>query len=135
MYRIGELARRCEISTETIRFYEREGLLTAPPRAANGYRLYSDSQLGQLKFILRGKNAGLSIADMRELLELRQSREVVSCREVRQVIDNKLALVRQQLQELQKFEASLSQLSHQCCGGEESAAHCSILEAFDDLME
>lgn len=135
MYRIGELAQHCQVTTETIRFYEREGLLTPPPRTANGYRLYSPQDVGQLKFILRGKNAGLSNADMRELVELRRSRESVSCREVRQVVDNKLALVRQQLQELQKFEASLSRLSEKCCGGEESAAHCSILEAFDDLME
>ncbi|MFM2480833.1 Zn(2+)-responsive transcriptional regulator [Celerinatantimonas sp. YJH-8] len=135
MYRIGELAQLCGVTTETIRFYERQGLLTAPPRATNGYRLYSPQDLGQLRFILRGKNAGLSNADMRELVEIRKYKETVSCREVRQVIDNKLEIVREQLAELKNFEASLSHLSTVCCGGDESAIHCSILEALDDLME
>ncbi|CAG9298084.1 Zn(2+)-responsive transcriptional regulator [Celerinatantimonas diazotrophica] len=134
MYQIGELAKLCEISTETIRFYEKEGLLKEPSRAANGYRLYSDQDLGRLRFILRGKNAGLSNSDMLEMVSIRENRQQLSCRDVRQVVDNKLAIVRKQIQELKSFEYSLSDLSQTCCGGDESATHCAILETLDDIL-
>ncbi|MFM2484910.1 Zn(2+)-responsive transcriptional regulator [Celerinatantimonas yamalensis] len=135
MYRIGEIAQLSGVSTETIRFYEKEGLLKAPPRAANGYRVYTDHDLRRLKFILRGKNAGLANADMQELATIRDAREQVACRDVKKVVDNKLAIVRAQIEELRAFESSLLHLSEVCCGGDESAAHCSILEALDDLMK
>ncbi|CAG8998803.1 MAG: HTH-type transcriptional regulator ZntR [Candidatus Celerinatantimonas neptuna] len=135
MYRIGELAKLCGVTTETIRFYEREGLMSSPARAENGYRLYSDQAQGRLKFILRGKKAGLSNADMLELVAVRDHRDQVTCRDVKHIVDNKLAIIRVQIEELHRLEASLSHLSDVCCGGDESAAHCSILGALDDLMD
>lgn len=135
MYRIGQLAKLSGLTPETIRFYEKEGLLKEPERMANGYRLYSTADLGRLKFILRGKSAGLSNADMSELVTIRETPDAVSCRDVRDVIDNKLSIVREQIRELQKLEQSLAELSSACCGGDESAVHCSILEELDDLID
>lgn len=135
MYQIGKLSQLSGFTAGTIRFYERQGMLKSPSRKPNGYRLYSSEDLRQLKFILRGKQAGLSNSDMLQLMSLSQSRDQVACRDVRQVIDNKLEILRHQLDKLQQFEASLSYLSKLCCGGDESALHCSILEAFDDLMD
>lgn len=135
MYRIGELAQLTGLTTETLRFYEQQGLIGPARRSANGYRSYSEQDLQQLRFVLKGKNAGLSNKDMVELLSIRQCREQLSCRDVKQVIEIKLQKVRGQLLELQRFETSLSSLAETCCGGEEKATHCSILGALDELME
>ena len=69
--RIGELAKKLNCTVETLRFYEREGLLAATGRSANGYRFYNDASVKQLEFILRAKSMGFSLDDIRELLAIR----------------------------------------------------------------
>ncbi|PSJ45091.1 Zn(2+)-responsive transcriptional regulator [Zobellella taiwanensis] len=134
MFRIGELARQFGIKADTLRFYEKEGLLSPSLRTAAGYRLYSEEDRNRLHFILRCKRVGFSLKDIDELLSLRISRCEVACREVKAVADAKLADVEERIRELEQFRHSLRLLSDACCGGSESAEHCSILEALDGRL-
>ena len=70
---IGKLARRAGVGVETIRFYERQGLLAAPIRKDSGYRLYPEHVLGRIRFIKRAKELGFSLREIKELLELRRN--------------------------------------------------------------
>ncbi|MGY5451840.1 Zn(2+)-responsive transcriptional regulator [Agarivorans sp. MS3-6] len=135
MYKIGELATLSGLSVEGLRFYERKGLLTPASRGANQYRMYSEQDLVRLRFIQRAKQAGLSIKDILELLNLREHAATARCHDVSSVVGHKLAKVQQQLAELRAFETTLQTLHNACCGGEESAASCSILKALDDVIE
>ncbi|WP_375057417.1 Zn(2+)-responsive transcriptional regulator [Zobellella sp. DQSA1] len=134
MYRIGELARHFGIKADTLRFYEKEGLLAPSLRTPAGYRLYSEEDKNRLHFVLRCKRVGFSLKDIEELLALRVSSCEVSCREVKEVADAKLQDVEERIAELERFRHSLKQLSDACCGGQESAEHCSILEALDGKL-
>jgi MerR family Zn(II)-responsive transcriptional regulator of zntA len=134
MFRIGALARLLGVTPQTLRFYELEGLLASPERSANGYRLYDDAAVRQLKFIQRGKQAGLSNHELKELLAIRQHGDATPCIEVKAIIDAKLLKVREQIERLQAFEASLGQLSH-ACSGDGLVKDCSIMEALDELLD
>ncbi|WP_026959353.1 Zn(2+)-responsive transcriptional regulator [Aliagarivorans taiwanensis] len=135
MYQIGELAKRLGLSQATLRFYEREGIIAPAERADNGYRYYNSLHERQLRFVLRGKQAGLSNSDMREMVHLKAHAEESTCREVKDIVDLKLAKVKEKLAELQAFERSLSDLSAACCGSDELATHCAILEALDEFVD
>lgn len=134
MYRIGEVAGLLNLTTQTLRFYETEGLITPPKRSEKGYRLYSEENLRQLRFILRGKQAGLSHHELQELLDIRLHSDSVPCQDVREIIKAKLTKVREQIATLQTFESSLEHL-YQNCSGEGLAKDCTILGALDDLLD
>ncbi len=131
MFRIGELAKHFGVKADTLRFYEKEGLLSPSLRTPAGYRLYSEDDKRRLHFILRCKRVGFSLKEVDELLSLKVSSCKVTCREVKAVADSKIADVEERIVELERFRDSLRQLSEACCGGLESAEHCSILEALD----
>lgn len=127
MLKIGELAKRCQVSVGTLRFYEKNGLLNSDSRTDTGYRLFSEEAERRLDFILRAKQVGLSLQDISELLAIRIDPNNHSCGDVKQVIDNKLKQINNKITELQRFKAGLQQLSNNCCGATISAEHCSIL--------
>lgn len=131
MYRIGELAKRSQIKTDTLRFYEKHGLLSPSARSDSGYRLYSQEDEQKLWFIIRAKRVGFSLQEISELLSIRLERSQHTCAEPKAITDSKLAQVEAKIKELEIFKASLQKLSSSCCGGAESANHCSILEALD----
>lgn len=131
MYRIGELAKACKINNDTLRFYEKNGLLSPSNRSDSGYRLYSEKDKEILQFILRAKGVGFSLAEIRELLSIEVDKANNACADVKELVDAKLLDVEQKLAELTRFQTSLKRLSDACCGGEESAEHCTILEALE----
>ncbi|MGL5030802.1 MAG: Zn(2+)-responsive transcriptional regulator [Aeromonas sp.] len=131
MYRIGELAKACNVKADTLRFYEKSGLILARARSESGYRLYSDDDKRRLEFIIRAKSVGFSLADIGELLDLDTHKARVTCQEVKALADAKLAQVEQKLSELARFRDNLRELSHICCGGPRSAEHCAILETLE----
>ncbi|MBV7316950.1 Zn(2+)-responsive transcriptional regulator [Shewanella sp. NIFS-20-20] len=131
MYKIGELASLCHIKTDTLRFYEKHGLLTPSERSEAGYRLYTAQDAERLQFILRAKAVGFSLSEINELLSIDLDRSHWQCVDVKAVVDTKLAQVTAKIQELQHFKDSLNKLSESCCGGPESAECCSILEALE----
>ncbi|MFC6441296.1 Zn(2+)-responsive transcriptional regulator [Bowmanella sp. JS7-9] len=130
--KIGQLAKATGVSNETIRFYESKGLLTASERSSNGYRHYGSDALQRLRFILRAKRVGFSLDEIAELLALRTHADAHTCEEVKHYTQNKMQQIDSKIAELQAIRQSLATLHQACCGGSESAEHCSILNALDD---
>ena len=129
--KIGELALRTETSTETLRYYEVEGLLPAPRRSASGYRLYTEPDVGRVHFIRRARAMDFSLKEIGELLSLQVEKEVTTCGEVKSFAEHKLAEIDRKIVELEKMKAALKQITETCAGGQASAVHCTILNALE----
>ena len=104
--RIGELAAKAGITTKTLRFYEKTGLLPPPERAANGYRDYGPTVMSRLDFIRRGQAAGLTLAQIRDVIEIRDSGEA-PCDHVYHLLTERLADVDRHIADLQALRAIL----------------------------
>jgi MerR family transcriptional regulator, Zn(II)-responsive regulator of zntA len=105
--RIGGLAAAAGTTTKTLRFYEESGLLPPPERAANGYRDYGPEALSRLDFIHRGQAAGLTLAQIREVIEIRDAGDA-PCHHVHQLLTERLADIDRQIADLQVLRATLS---------------------------
>lgn len=125
--RIGVLASNSDTSIDTIRYYEREGLLAAPRRRASGYRDYDATALERLRFIRQAKHLGFSLEDIRELLSLSEDRER-GVRGVKQRAQARLAVVEERLAQLQRMQEGLQQLIDSC-PGHGPLEQCPILKA------
>ena len=132
MMQIGQMAKTLGVKTDTLRFYEKHGLLTPASRSDSGYRYYSKSDLKLAQFILRCKNVGFTLADIKDLLSIRIDKSGHSCEEVKSRTTAKREEVERRITELQRFHASLLSLEKACCGGPESAQNCSILDALEE---
>jgi MerR family Zn(II)-responsive transcriptional regulator of zntA len=132
MLKIGELAGQAKVSRDTLRFYEKHGLITPDHRSEAGYRLYSDSNIQRVGFILSAKEVGFTLSEIHQLLELEVTKDQKSCEDVKQFVDAKITVVNQRLAEISRIKKSLQTLSNACCGGDEPATHCTILEALGD---
>lgn len=130
MYLIGQLAKLCDVSSDTLRFYEKNGLLTPAGRSDSGYRLYNEACLKQINFILKAKELGLSLDEIRELLDIRLEATEHSCAEVKAITSAKLTLIDSKIAELIRIRTALKKINDACCGEDnDDASHCSILEA------
>ncbi len=125
----GELARRTGCNLETIRYYERIGLMPDPPRRGSGYRVYDAGHVSRLRFILRAREAGFTIEEIRGLLALVDS-GTQTCAEVKERTERHLAEVRAKIADLGRIERVLAATAAQCSGTE--VPHCPILEALAD---
>ncbi len=126
---IGKLARLAGVGIETIRFYERIGLIEKPPRSEGGYRLYPEEAVSRLRFIRRAKELGFTLNEIRELLSLRldgRSR----CEDVRRQAEMKIAEIREKIRTLERMESALSRLVASC-EAERPTNTCPILEAME----
>ena len=124
VWRIGEAARHSGVSTDNIRYYEREGLLPRAGRADNAYRLYSEADVHRLRFIRLCRAMDMSLAEVRALLDLDWGRRS-DCEAARTTLDAHLQHVRDRLAELQTLEQDLQALRDHCDG---TGAHCGIIE-------
>jgi Cd(II)/Pb(II)-responsive transcriptional regulator len=124
--RIGELARRAGVDVQTVRYYEREGLLEAPGRTPSGYRAYGQAALERLRFVRHCRSLDIPLADIRRVLALARSRGV-ACDEVNRLVDAHLARVRARRAALERLERQLAALRSQCASGHR-IADCGILE-------
>ena len=106
---IGELADTAGLPSQTIRFYERRGLLREPVRGANGYRIYDESTLTRLSFIHTAQAAGLTLAEIGSIIDLRDDGNV-PCTHVASLLDSKLADVRTRIRSLAVLEAELKEV-------------------------
>ncbi|WP_371194035.1 Zn(2+)-responsive transcriptional regulator [Glaciecola sp. SC05] len=127
-YKIGELAKLTGMTVEAIRFYESKNLIQASDRLPSGYRIFNAHELDKLWFVRRAKAVGFSLDEISELLELRLHPNDHSCQEVKQVTADKMAQIQEKIDELQSIHSSLNTLHQACCGGPESAEHCTILQ-------
>lgn len=109
----GQLAQRAQINLETVRFYEQEGLLAPPLRTISGYRKFEEVAVDRLAFVKRAKALGFSLGEIRELLAI-QDGHADACVEVRDLVQSKLAIVRDKKAELEKLETQLSAALRKC---------------------
>jgi len=126
--KIGELAELAQCPPETIRFYEREGLLEHPHRTASNYRVYSRAQVQRLAFIRNCRSLDMTLEEIRELLRL-QAVSQENCTAAHQVLDEHIAHVAARVTELQQLERQLKALRRRC-KTTVAKQHCAIL---DDL--
>ena len=131
--KIGELAQRSACSVETVRFYEREGLLEAPTREANGYRCYTDAHLVQLHFIRHCRSLGMGLPEVRILRSL-QAHPELACDEINHLIESQIERVRQQLQSLSLLEQQLHAL-RDTCHANTNVGECGILRNLEQAAE
>lgn len=126
---IGRLAEQVGINLETVRFYERQGLLPKPPRSASGYRLFPADAARRLKFIRRAQELGFSLSEIRELLALRLSTRTTSA-EIRKCAEAKIADIEGKIRSLDEMRKSLLKLVRSCAGCA-PLSECPILESLD----
>src|SRR5262249_52240716 len=110
---IGKVAKATGLDIDTIRFYERIGLLKESPRSPSGYRLFSAEAIRDLQFIVKAQELGFSLREIRELLALRDT-SLHACFEVRTLLQHKLLVVRKKMDELLRLEEGLKQALRQC---------------------
>lgn len=123
----GQLAARAGCNVETLRYYERVGLMPEPPRSAGGHRQYAHAHLQRLYFIRRGRELGFSVQQVRGLLRLVDEPDH-TCGEVREMARSQRAEVQQRIDDLMRLRDVLDDLVGRCGGGREPVAHCPILE-------
>jgi Cd(II)/Pb(II)-responsive transcriptional regulator len=126
--KIGELAAQADCDVQTVRYYEREGLLEAPEREASGYRRYADKHLSRLQFIRHCRALDIPLAEIRQLLEYAQTPRQ-SCHAVDALLDEHIERVRRQLAALATLERQLVALRRQCQGASGQRS-CAIIDSF-----
>jgi len=126
---IGEVAKRSGIGLETVRFYERKGLIEEPPRTDSGYRQYPEDVVARLRFIRRAKELGFSLKEISELFSLRVDPDT-TCADVKRRTDLKILDIEQKMSTLQTMKRALTKLAASCTG-RGPTSDCPILEALD----
>jgi DNA-binding transcriptional MerR regulator len=124
-FKIGELAAAAGVGRDTVRYYERTGLLPSPARSGAGYRLYSDADLLRLKFIRSGQELGFTLAETSELLAL-QTSDTARASAVLEITRDKIRQAKTRVDELNRIRAILEGLAA-ACPGEAPTRDCPIL--------
>jgi DNA-binding transcriptional MerR regulator len=127
---IGELSRRAGVKVPTIRYYEQTGLMTEPERSEGNQRRYSLADLERLTFIRPGRDLGLSVEAIRDLIAL-SGHPDAPCDRVNRIAEEHLADVRARIERLQKLEAELARIVA-LCDGNHAVKECRVLEALSD---
>lgn len=123
---IGRLAKRAEVNIETIRFYERRGLMPKPLRRESGYRQYSDADIARLRFIRRAKELGFSLKEILELLSLRVDPDT-TCGDIKRRAEVKIVDMEEKIKALQRMKKALTKLAS-TCRGRGPTTECPIIE-------
>ena len=126
---IGKLAQAVGVSTDTIRFYERCGLILSPARTAANYRLYREKDIQRLKFIKRAKALGFTLNEIKELLSLHHDPQATK-EEVKLLTEEKIEDIKNRIADFQRILVTLEQLAA-ACDGHGPADDCPILAAMD----
>jgi MerR family mercuric resistance operon transcriptional regulator len=127
--KIGEVAARGGVNLQTIRYYERKGLLPKPPRLASGYRAFPTEAVHRVRFIKRAQELGFSLADIRELFSIQIDTEK-DCSDVQRLAKAKIADIEQKINTLQSMKRVLTRLA-KACPGRGPSSQCPILESID----
>jgi len=130
---IGKLARHSEVSIDSIRFYERKGLLEEPLRTESNYRLYSLNAAKRLRFIKKSQNLGFSLEEIQELLRLSHDSSA-SKADIKRITEDKIADIQNRIQDLGRMLEALKRLDG-CCDGHGPAAECPILKSLAESEE
>jgi Cd(II)/Pb(II)-responsive transcriptional regulator len=131
--KIGELAKRTDLLVETIRYYEREGLLPDPPRSDGNYRLYSDTHLERLQFIRHCRSLDMTLEEIRNLLRFRDAPDR-NCGEVNALLDEHIQHVGRRIKELKLLQKNLKGLRN-LCRQEQATKDCGILQSLGSAVK
>lgn len=126
---IGQVSKASGVGVETLRFYEREGLLPRPPRTASGYRTYPEDTPRRIRFIKRARDLGFTLQEIVELLNL-SDRGQGEASLVRGRAEAKLVDLERRIRDLERMRTTLRHLVH-CCDGRQPLSECPILEALE----
>jgi MerR family transcriptional regulator, copper efflux regulator len=126
---IGKLAARADVGVETVRFYERQGLIPEPQRSPKGYRQYREAEVGRIRFIRKAQDLGFTLSEIRELLSLRVDAGS-DCGDVRGRAEQKIAQVEEKLADLRRIRSALEELTR-ACAGTGPTSECPILDAME----
>lgn len=129
-FTIGQLSRLAEVNIETIRYYEKIGIMPNPPRNSSGYRIYSAPHLERLSFVRRSRELGFSQPEVRKLLTL-VDEHTYTCAEVKEMTARQLSNVRDRIKDLRKLEKVLSTMVGKCDGGD--IPECPIVDTLSTL--
>jgi MerR family copper efflux transcriptional regulator len=124
---IGQVARQADVGVETVRFYERRGLLEEPPRRRSGYREYGEDAVTRLRFIRRAKQLGFTLKEIKELLALRRDPSTPGA-DVKRRAEDKIADIDLKIRSLQRMKKALVKLTA-ACSGHGTSAECLLLDA------
>ncbi len=124
-FTIGELSKKSRVIVETIRYYEKIGLMPEPPRSSGGFRMYSDAHLQRLTFIRRSRELGFSQPEVRKLLTLVDEHNY-TCDEVREMTEKQLRTVQSKIRDLKILEQALGNMVSECNGGD--IPECPIID-------
>ena len=124
---IGHLARESGVKTDTIRYYETLKLIEPVGRTGSGYRLYDDSSVDRIIFILRSKSLGFKLSEITALLEL-QASETATCESMLQTTKTKILEAKENIEYLSRLRTALESLASECPGGGQPLSDCPILE-------
>lgn len=130
---IGQVAKHAGVGVETLRFYEREGLIEEPPRRDSGYRQYNEDVVKRIQFIKRAQESGFSLKEIAEVLRLRVTPDT-SCEEVKRRAEAKIADVERKLEDLLRIKRALVQVA-QSCTGQGPITACPILDFLEGQDE
>lgn len=128
-FTIKKLAERAGVNPETVRFYERKGIMPPPKKNASGYRYYTENDVRRLHFIQMAKKHGFTLSEIKELLELKVDPHT-SCEEVQAIAEEKIQDIQLKINELTKMKNALKRLAASCHSGA-PAGDCPILEEFE----
>jgi MerR family transcriptional regulator, copper efflux regulator len=126
---IGDVAKQANVHIETLRYYERRGLLARPPRSTSNYRLYAAETVRRVRFIKGAQELGFSLKEIQELLSLRAEPKT-SCEDIRERAEAKITDIEAKIRSLQAMKRALTKLVMECSGSG-PITDCPILEAFD----
>lgn len=129
-YTVKKLAGMVGVKIETIRFYENESLLPKPKRAANGYRIYDDSTLRRLNFIVNAKSLGFTLNEVRDLLKLTEVKKMADVHVVRKITQSKISDIKGRIEKLEKIVVALEGM-YRKCQKKGKINHCPIIDALN----
>ncbi len=127
---IGETAKKAEVNIETIRYYERKGILALPKKSASGYREYSGETVAKIKFVKNAQYLGFSLKEIQDLLALKVDKNS-DCSDVKSRALSKISEIKEKITALKEMQKSLEVITHKC-SGKGPVSTCTILNAIDE---
>ena len=126
---IGQLAKKAKVNVETVRYYERRGLIPKPPRRDSGYRQYSQDIVARIQFIKHTQELGFSLKEISELLSLRVNPDTTRG-DVKRRAEAKITVIEEKIRDLQNIKRALTKLAS-LCSGKGPTSECPIIEVLD----
>jgi len=131
-FTIGRVAKQAGVKIDTLRFYEREGVIPEPSRTESNYRVYPEDTARRVRFVKRAQDLGFSLREIKGLLGLRAT-PGARCEDVRQQALNKMVEIEDKIRSLKAMKAALAKLAEECSTTEGSVADCPILDSLNAI--